>query len=235
MSTLNLKEWQRSRLREQLVSAADSRIYRRTLAVLEVDRGHSVADVAEMLGVTRQSVHNWVTAFARDPDPSTLADGRRSGRPPEVIDRTESALRSLMPRSPRDLGYPDADWTVPLLQRELERGASLPASVATIRRGLRRLGYVREGSRFVLKPGPGGEGKAPHLPREPGAADPGRRAGRGLDRPVGGLAPDERPGAGRGTVGGRHQRPGRPMGGLRGDGLEDRGPVTTTGARGPSR
>jgi hypothetical protein len=39
MSRLKLTYWQRRRLRRQLKEAADARLYRRTLAVLELDRG----------------------------------------------------------------------------------------------------------------------------------------------------------------------------------------------------
>ncbi len=50
--------------------------------MLELDRGRSVADIADMLCVTRQSVHNWAAAYAREPDPSALGDrGHRPGFP----------------------------------------------------------------------------------------------------------------------------------------------------------
>src|SRR4051794_40369858 len=125
MSRFRLTHWQRRRLRRQLKAAEDARTYRRTLAVLELDRGRPAADVAAMLGVTRQSVHNWAAAFARDTEPAALAYRHRSGRPPVLFEQTECVLRSLMPRSPQEYGYPDTAWTVPLLQRELERGAGL--------------------------------------------------------------------------------------------------------------
>src|SRR3954470_20733028 len=119
MSRFKLKYWQRRRLRRQLKTARDARTYRRTLAVLELDRGRPAADIADMLGVTRQSVHNWAAAFARARDPSALAAGARppprprapaprpktvrGARPPLLIGQTEDLLRSLMPRSPQDL------------------------------------------------------------------------------------------------------------------------------------
>jgi hypothetical protein len=58
MSRFRLTYWQRRRLLGQLKAVTDARPYRRTLAVLELDRGRSAAEVAEMLGVTRQSVYN---------------------------------------------------------------------------------------------------------------------------------------------------------------------------------
>ena len=76
MSNLSrLTQRQRSRLRRQLATTTDVRLYRRTLAVLELDRGRSATEVAEMLGVTRQSVHNWAGLFTRDHDPSAWPTG----------------------------------------------------------------------------------------------------------------------------------------------------------------
>jgi hypothetical protein len=118
MSRLKLKPWQRRRLRQQLKATSDARTYRRTLAVLELDRGRSAADSAAMRGVTRQSVPTGAPAVAREPDPSVLCDEDRRGRPPLLADQVEGLLPSLLGRSPQDLGPPHTDWTVPLLQQE---------------------------------------------------------------------------------------------------------------------
>jgi transposase len=164
MSQLKLKPWQRRRLRKQLQVASDVRVDRRTLAMLELDKGRSAAEIAEMLGVSRQSVHNWATAFADDPDPSTLGDRDRSGRPPVWDERAEDLLRSLMPASAQESGYPDTSWTVPLLQQELERVLGQMPSDETVRRGLRRLGLrleaaaLRPGSRPAAREKNGGSG-----------------------------------------------------------------------------
>ena len=142
MSRLKLNYWERRRLRQQLKAASDARTYRRILAVLELDRGRSAIDIAAMLGVTRQSVHNWAAVFAREPYPSALADADRSGRPPLLSQQAEAQLSDLMGRSPQDLGSPHTDWTIPLLQQELEKHLDLRPSDETVRRGLRRLGFV---------------------------------------------------------------------------------------------
>jgi hypothetical protein len=44
MSRLHLTSWQRTRLRRQLAATRDARLYRRTLAVLEFDRGRRTFD-----------------------------------------------------------------------------------------------------------------------------------------------------------------------------------------------
>ncbi|QEH31921.1 hypothetical protein OJF2_03880 [Aquisphaera giovannonii] len=194
MSRWKLSRGQRDRLHRQLRSTRDARIYRRTLAVLELDRGRSAAEIAAMLGVSRQSVHNWAAAFARDPDPSTLRDADRSGRPALWAERTASLLPSLMGRSPQALGYPRPEWTIPLLRRQFEKELGLGPSDDTLRRSLRRLGYVWKRSRYVLAPGPG-------RPADPDEADRMR-------------SPDGAGAAHRGGTGGvPDRRPGHPEGG----------------------
>src|SRR5688572_22279281 len=96
MSRLKITSWQRRRLQRQLEEARDARLYRRTLAVLEFDRGRSAADIARMLRVTRQSVYNWVEAYTRAGHPMALADEGRQGRPPRFGDDEEALLRALL-------------------------------------------------------------------------------------------------------------------------------------------
>jgi transposase len=181
MSGLNLKHWQRRQLRQQLKAACDARTYRRTLALLELDRGRSAADIANMLGVTRQSVNNWAIAFAREPDPSVLSDHPRCGRPPVLTEQTVGHLPVLMRQSPQSLGYPHTDWTVPLLQQEMEQDSGLRPSDETVRRGLRQLGFVWKRPRYVLEPDPEREKKTADPPANPGIATPKRRPGARRD------------------------------------------------------
>jgi transposase len=177
MSGFRLEHWQRRQLRRQLDETADARTYRRTLAVLELDRGRSAAEVADMLGVTRQSVYNWAAAFAREPDPAVLGDLERSGRPSILARQAEGLLPALMGRSPQDLGYPHTNWTVPLLQEELGKGLGMRPSDETVRRGLQRLGYVWKRPRYALQPDPLREKKTADSSANPRLAAPERRPG----------------------------------------------------------
>ena len=232
MSRLKLKHWQRHRLYQQLKATSDARTYRRTLAVLELDRGRSALEIAAMLGVTRQSVHNWAVAFARESDPAVLRDEDRSGRPPLLDEQAECLLPSLMSQSPQDLGYPHADGTVPPLQQELERGLGLWPSDDTVRRGLRRRGYVWKRPRYVLDPDPEREKKTADSPADPGFAASERRAGPGRDRPDDVPAVAGRLVAERRTGQGPHQRLERPEGHLRGDEPPDRDAVDAAATQG---
>jgi transposase len=184
MSGLNLTPAQRGGLRRQLAQATDVRLYRRTLAVLEFDRGRPMTDIADALGVARQSVYNWVTAFARERDPAALADAGGAGRPPLLGAGDRAWLQRLLSRSPQGLGYPATAWTVPLLRDALGGGADGRPSDDTVRRALHRLGYVWKRPRYVLAPDPDREKKTAHPPAGRGPARAQRRPGRGRDRPA---------------------------------------------------
>jgi transposase len=232
MSRLKLTYWQRRRLRQQLKTISDAHTYRRTLAVLEYDRGRSAAEIAAMLGVTRQSVHNWAAAFALDPDPAALRDGDRSGRPPLLAKKSEVLLPSLMGQSPQDLGYPHTNWTVPLLQQELEKGPGLRPSDETVRRILRRLGYVWKRPRYVLDPDPEREKKTADSLANPQFAATQCCPGRGRNRPADVPAVAGRLVAEGRTGEGSHQRSERPAGDLRDDEPGDRDAAVAAAAQG---
>src|SRR4051794_16834054 len=68
MSIVQLTSSQRHKLQVELRRADDASHYRRLLAILELDRGKTVAEVAATLDVTRQSVYNWACSFATCPE-----------------------------------------------------------------------------------------------------------------------------------------------------------------------
>jgi len=184
MSPLKLTSWQRRRLRRQLADTHDARLFRRTLAVLEFGSGRPAADIARMLGVTRQSVYHWVEAYAQAHDPQALEDEGGRGRHPLLDEDQEHLLQALLARPPQDLGFPHGSWTVPLLQQALEMAGEPPVSDDTVRRALRRLEYVWKRPRYDLEPDPEREKKTPHPPADRGPAAAQRRPGRGRDRPA---------------------------------------------------
>src|SRR5258707_13963055 len=139
MGTLPLTTWQRRRLERQLRAPHDARVYRRTLAVLEVARGESVPAVARRLGVTPRVVYYWVEAYTRGHDPEALRGRSRSGRPSRLAQEDRLRLLELLRRSPQDLGYFATQWTVPVLREHLAPGLGRPPSAATPPHGWHRL------------------------------------------------------------------------------------------------
>ena len=177
MSAFTLTPGQRRRLQTQLHRTPDARVYRRTLALLEVARGQPLCEVAQTLGVTRQSVYAWINAYSQTHDPATLLEGQRSGRPSLWTEDSREWLRSLLGQSPEQLGYFAVNWTLPLLQEQLQRCTGQCFSEDTLRRELYRLGYVWKRPRYVLDPDPELEKKTPHSPARQAVAAPQRAVG----------------------------------------------------------
>lgn len=235
MSRLRLTSRQRSHLRRQLVEARDARLYRRTLAILELDRGRAATDIAAMLGVTRQSVYNWAEAYLEALDPAALAEEPGRGRHPLLEEDQEHLLEALLALSPQDLGHPRVSWTVPLLQEALEALTDQRVSDDTLRRALRRLDYVWKRPRYDLDPDPEREKKTADSPANPRPAAAQRRAGPGRDRPAALPALARRLVEARRTGPGLAERPQRPPGHLRGRERADGGAGAGAAGQGAQR
>src|SRR3954453_23262063 len=100
MRILMLTRSQRYRLRQQLVHAQDAALYRRTLALLEIDRGKPLAQVAVSLGVTRQSIYNWIETHTQSFDPLSVRDDARWGRPTAWTPDLDELLQTLLQERP---------------------------------------------------------------------------------------------------------------------------------------
>ena len=92
----HLTPQQRFRLRRLLRTTADLGAYRRTLALLQLDRGDTVTDVAAMLDVSRRTVHRWVGLYWDRPVPRSLITHHSTGRPSEW-DEDARAIASAAP------------------------------------------------------------------------------------------------------------------------------------------
>jgi transposase len=164
MSGSRLSAGERRRVSNLLQRTNDAHLYRRALAVLEYSRGKSVAEIAESLEVSRQSVYNWIDRFQHH-DILELVDAPHPGRPSEWLGEAEALLQALLMQKPEQFGYCATYWTVPLLQEQLWHMTERYYSDSTIRRGLRRLDYVWKRPRYVLAPDPEREKKTANLPR----------------------------------------------------------------------
>jgi len=165
MDGTRLTAAQQRRLSDTMRHAHDARLYRRTLAVLECGRGKGVVEVARTLGVTRQSVYNWVRRYQHAGKPTSLADAPRTGRPRQAHGAAETLLQVLIMASPEQCGYHATYWTVPLLLDQVRQNLGTACCDTTIRRSLHRLGYVWKRPRYVLAADPQREKKKPYPAR----------------------------------------------------------------------
>jgi transposase len=162
MRKMKLTASQRRKIRARLRQTHDVRLYRRLLAVLEFDRGTAVSAIAELLGVSCQSVYNWIARFEQGGDGCELRDAPRSGRPRRTGELINVFIRTLLVLPPEWFGYYATHWTVPLLKNQLRQNTGEQYSLDTIRRRLHELGYVWKRPRYVLAPDPEREKKKPN-------------------------------------------------------------------------
>jgi transposase len=139
---IELTAKQRIELEHLLSRHADSRLYQRALALLLLDDGQSVEEVASALCVSRQSIYNWAWRFQQRGPVSAfqrLSDAKRLGRPATVKGIIDPLIDAVIDSDPRDYGYNSTVWTAELLRRYLSEQHQQEASLRSIGYGLVRL------------------------------------------------------------------------------------------------
>lgn len=150
MKGLVLTSEQRERLEVEAREVDEAHIYRRAAALLAVDRGYPVAEVAGVLGVTRQTIYNWLRTYGEAGGAVNLDDAPRPGRPSVWSSDLASVLEQTLRASPAEAGCPGPHWTPRLLQTRLASISGVRVSHETLRRRLRGLGYVWSKGRYVI-------------------------------------------------------------------------------------
>lgn len=88
-----------------------AKVYKRALALLELDRGQTYGQVAELLGTTLQTVSKWAQKYRTD-GLRCLEDQPRSGRPIEIDGKVRAQITALACSEPPE-GY--GQWSLRLL------------------------------------------------------------------------------------------------------------------------
>ena len=180
MSGWLLTTAQRRRLERELTLARDAAFFRRVFALLEIDAGRPLEEVARQLRVSVRSVYRWIERYRTHPSLEGLCHQPGQGRPLRWDERWEALLPAVLARCPKDFGYVATGWTVPLLQQVLAQGRPEPVlSEDTIRRRLHERGYVWKRFRYVLTADPQREKKMPVAPPNSGLAGANRALGPG--------------------------------------------------------
>jgi transposase len=142
MASLTLSGRQRAELEYLAAHTPLAKERSRAQAVLWLAEGVSAEEIAELLGVTRQTVYNWVGRFRRRDGldlRARLLDAPRAGRPPTALGVIDPLIAELIDRDPREFGYHSAVWTAPLLMRHLKQAHGVEVSRRSIGPALERL------------------------------------------------------------------------------------------------
>jgi transposase len=138
---------------ESLLDVPAAREPRRAQALLWLAQGFAVEEVADLLGISRQTVYNWARRFgdrAGGEFRQRLEDAPRSGRPPTAQGIIDPLLAEVIDRDPRDLGYRATGWTNALLRRYLQEAHQVSVSRRSVSRALARLAILWKRPRHQL-------------------------------------------------------------------------------------
>lgn len=141
MGEIKFTAHERRRLEAALSEAEGKREFVRLRALWLLGEGWSVPQTALSLGVTAQSVRNWMERWqgARSLD-EFLCERPRKGRPRVARELTAKRLLSEWRRDPIALGYSATVWTVSLLSRHLRIRCGIQITARTLRRRLHEAG-----------------------------------------------------------------------------------------------
>jgi transposase len=131
----------------------DATTVQRAHALLALHEGLSAIEIAELLGISRQTIYNWTQVFRDRMDSDLnqrLRDAPRSGRPPTALGILDPLIDAVIAEDPRDYGYRSTVWTAQLLRHYLEDVHAIETSRKSISRALRRLGIRWKRPRHCL-------------------------------------------------------------------------------------
>ena len=142
MTGFSLHPRQRFALERLTARSHDARLVVRAYALLWLDEGLMIQEIAQLLGVSRQSIYNWALHFEERQGlalEQRLADAARSGRPATAKGIIEPLLETTLKMDPRQLGYHATAWTASLLAFHLRKAHQVQVSADSVSLALARL------------------------------------------------------------------------------------------------
>lgn len=159
MIVFSLSKTERTRLNNLLQTTDCAKTFRRVQAILWLEEGWRIPEIALQLQVTRQTVSNWRSRFVIErslPVNQWFQDKPRSGRPRKGGGQLDDWINEVIDEDPRDFGYHSTTWTASLLVLYLEEFHHMDVVEETVRRALARLDIHWKRPRHDLA------AKAPH-------------------------------------------------------------------------
>lgn len=150
---LKLSHKERNTLASILATSHDAKQFQRAQALIWLEEGEPLEEVADHLRVSRQTLYNWVGRFQQKPhlDPAQrLLDAPRSGRPRTACGIIDPLIDALIDTDPRDRGYRSTVWTAGLLKQYLAHSHQLEVSLRSVSYALERLGISWKRPRHEL-------------------------------------------------------------------------------------
>ena len=153
MAPFQLRPHERRVLSRIVRSSPTAKELTRAQALLWLDEGDTVEEVAQHLFVSRQTVYNWLLLFHQRSGQdirSRLQDAPREGRPPTALGIIDPLLEEVIDTDPRVHGYRHTVWTAGLLQHHLRKTHGISVCRKSISLAIARLGIRWKRPRHVL-------------------------------------------------------------------------------------
>ena len=150
---IELSYQERCELESIRIYGIETREYKRSLALLLLDEGESVEEIAELLLVPRRTIYDWVIRYKQRGELSPmerLLDGVRNGRPATAKGIIEPLIEKVIDKDPRKYGYRSTVWTANLLQRYLKEKKKRAVSLRSIGYALSRMEISWKLPRYTL-------------------------------------------------------------------------------------
>ncbi len=116
---------------------------RRTRAARLFKVGHTQAEVARRLGVSRQSVSRWYQQY-RHGGAAAMPGASRAGRKPRLDRRQLNRLDAALRKGAQTHGFGTDRWTLPRVAQVIERLTGVTYHPGHVGRILRDLNWTRQ-------------------------------------------------------------------------------------------
>jgi transposase len=140
------EDYDARRLRTLAKASRDANQTRRLLALAAVYEGASRAAAAEIGGVERQTVREWVVAF-NAAGPAGLSDGKAPGQRPLLNPEQREALGRIVEAGPNPATDGVVRWRLVDLAQWVHAEFGVSVSKQTLSRMLRAMGYRKLSAR----------------------------------------------------------------------------------------
>lgn len=149
----SLNDKERIMLESVISVSRDAKQLQRAQALLWLDEGESIEDVAALLRTSRQTIYSWLARLRQIDDrdiAQRLVDAPRSGRPPTARGIIDPLIDKVIDLDPRDYGYHSTVWTAGLLKLYLAEVHHLDVSQRSVSYAIERLDILWKRPRHDL-------------------------------------------------------------------------------------
>ena len=157
MTYLVLKSKDRMTLQNIICHSHDAHQVVRAYALLWLDDGDSIQEIAHRLRLSRQSIYNWAHHYQQGEQldlESLLSAAPHSGRPCTAKGIIDPIIDRVIDTDPHKLGYRSTVWTAPLLVTYLRDQHQIAVSADSVSLAIKRLGirWKRPRPNLALRP-----------------------------------------------------------------------------------